>query len=289
MDLNPEPISPRRIIDEALELFSPEAKAKGVALRTEGLTWLPAELMIDGGRLRQVLLELIGNAVKVTQAGSITVSAAYDDIDQRLSLSVADTGLPREPGGSGLGLTNCKGLIEAMGGQVSVISVPGRGACFSFDIAAPQAAEAPAAPRAAAPSLPPACRVLIVDDNRANRDQVNAVLTALGAHVAEAVDGEEGVAAANTSAYDVILMDLRMPCLDGVQAAQRIRDGGGPNAAAPIIAFSADARPGAPGGVFDGAVSKPMTAAGLIRALDSAMAAPVARTLEAFRSKTTDR
>jgi CheY-like chemotaxis protein len=131
--------------------------------------------------------------------------------------------------------------------------------------------------------------VLIVDDNQANRDQVNAVLTALGAHVAEAVDGEEGVAAANTSAYDVILMDLRMPCLDGVQAAQRIRDGGGPNAATPIIAFSADTRSSGLGDVFDGAVSKPMTAAGLIRALDSAMAAPVAQSLEASRLKNIDR
>lgn len=289
MELNPESIAPRRIVNEALELFSPDAKAKGVALRTEGLTWLPTELMIDGDRLRQVLLELIGNALKVTRAGSITVSAAYDDIDQRLSLSVADTGLPREPGGAGLGLANCKGLIEAMGGQISVISVPGRGACFSFDVAAPHAVEIPAAPEAAKPSLPPACRVLVVDDNQANRDQVTAVLTALGAHVAEAVDGEEGAAAANTSAYDVILMDLRMPCLDGVQAAQRIRDGGGPNAATPIIAFSADTRPGAPGDIFDGAVSKPMTAAGLIRALDNAMAAPIARSLEASRLKNIDR
>jgi CheY-like chemotaxis protein len=90
--------------------------------------------------------------------------------------------------------------------------------------------------------------VLIVDDNPANRELVNAILTALGAEVAEAVDGEEGVAAAAIRPFDAILMDLRMPRLDGAQAALRIRGGGGPNAGTPIIAFSADARPGGPAG-----------------------------------------
>jgi CheY-like chemotaxis protein len=130
------------------------------------------------------------------------------------------------------------------------------------------------------PLLPPACRVLIVDDNPANRELVNAILTAMGAEVVEAVDGEAGVAAATAQPFDAILMDLRMPRLDGAQAALRIRGEGGPNARTPIIAFSADARPEGPGDIFDGAVSKPMTAAGLIGALTSAMAASPARTLE---------
>jgi CheY-like chemotaxis protein len=123
--------------------------------------------------------------------------------------------------------------------------------------------------------------VLIVDDNPANRELVGAILTALGAEVAEAVDGEEGVAAAAAAPFDAILMDLRMPRLDGAQAALRIRNGGGPNAATPIIAFSADARPGNPGGVFDGSVSKPMTAAGLVDALNGAMTAAPDRALRA--------
>jgi PAS domain S-box-containing protein len=296
LELKLEPTTPAPLIEEALGLFSLETDARGVALRAEGLADLPADLLIDGGRLRQVLLNLIGNAVKFTEAGSITVTAAYDATHERLSVSVLDTGpgiasedvdllfrrfsqvdagLTRKHGGTGLGLAICKGLVEAMGGQIGVISIPGRGACFSFDVVAPSTAHAEdSAPREIPVSLlPPACRVLIVDDNPANRELVNAILTAMGAEVAEASDGEEGVAAAAADPYDAILMDLRMPRLDGVQAALRIRGEGGPNAGTPIIAFSADARPGGPGGVFDGAVSKPMTAAGLVEALNTAIAA----------------
>jgi PAS domain S-box-containing protein len=303
LELNLEPTAPAQLIGEALELFSLDTEAKGVALRAEGLETLPADLLIDGGRLRQVLLNLIGNAVKFTEAGSVTVRAAYDVAGERLRLSVADTGpgvaledidllfrrfsqvdagLTRKHGGTGLGLAICKGLVEAMGGQIGVASLAGQGAEFSFDILARSAAHASASPiePTAMPLLPPACRVLIVDDNPANRELVNAILTAMGAEVAEAVDGEAGVAAATAQPFDAILMDLRMPRLDGAQAALRIRAEGGPNARTPIIAFSADARPEGPGGIFDGAVSKPMTAAGLIGALNSAMAASPARTLE---------
>jgi PAS domain S-box-containing protein len=294
LELKLEAAAPDQIIDEVLDLFSLEADAKGVALRAEGLARLPSDLMIDSGRLRQVLLNLIGNAVKFTEAGAITVTAHYDDASHRLHLAVADTGpgiaaedvdllfrrfsqvdagLTRKHGGTGLGLAICKGLVEAMGGRIGVVSVPGQGACFSFDISAPYAVglEIQAASETDAPPLPPACRVLIVDDNPANRELVNAILTAMGAEVAEAVDGEEGVAVAAARPFDAILMDLRMPRLDGAQAALRIRAEGGPNAATPIIAFSADARPGGPGGIFDGSVSKPMTAAGLVDALNAAM------------------
>jgi PAS domain S-box-containing protein len=304
LELKLEPVAPDQIIDEVLDLFSLEAEAKGVPLRAEGLARLPSDLMIDSGRLRQVLLNLIGNAVKFTEAGEITVSARYDDADHRLHLAVADTGpgiaaedvdllfrrfsqvdagLTRKHGGTGLGLAICKGLVEAMGGQIGVVSVPGQGACFSFDISAPYAVglEIQAASEAAAPLLPPALRVLVVDDNPANRELVNAILTAMGAEVAEAVDGEEGVAAAAAQPFDAILMDLRMPRLDGAQAALRIRGEGGLNAATPIIAFSADARPGGPGGIFDGSVSKPMTAAGLVAALNTAMDKAPAKALAA--------
>jgi PAS domain S-box-containing protein len=304
LELKLEPVAPAPLIEEALDLFSLETEARGVALRADGLDGLPANLLIDGGRLRQVLLNLIGNAVKFTEAGSVTVTAAYDDAAGRLRVSVRDTGpgiapeavdllfrrfsqvdagLTRKHGGTGLGLAICKGLVEAMGGQIGVVSDPGQGACFSFDVVAPSAAEAKtlADHEAAVPALPPACHVLVVDDNPANRELVNAILTALGAQVSEAVDGEEGVAAAAVRPFDVILMDLRMPRLDGAQAALRIRGGGGPNAGAPIIAFSADARTGGPGGVFDGAVSKPMTAASLVDALNSAMAKAPPRSLPA--------
>jgi PAS domain S-box-containing protein len=304
LELKLEPVAPAQLIEEALDLFSLETEVRGVALRTEGLEDLPADLLIDGGRLRQVLLNLIGNAAKFTEAGSITVAAAYDVAAERLSVSVTDTGpgiasedvdllfrrfsqvdagLTRKHGGTGLGLAICKGLVEAMGGRIGVVSVPRQGACFSFDVIAPSTAHADAqsVQEAAAALLPPACRVLIVDDNPANRELVNAILTALGAEVTEAVDGVEGVAAAAARPFDAILMDLRMPRLDGAQAAQRIRGEGGPNAGTPIIAFSADARPGGPGGIFDGSVSKPMTAAGLVDALNAAIDRAPAKALAA--------
>jgi signal transduction histidine kinase/CheY-like chemotaxis protein len=304
LEMKLAPTDPAQLIDEALALFSLETDAKGVALRAEGLDGLPDDLLIDGGRLRQVLLNLIGNAVKFTEAGAITLTATYDPADERLSVSVADTGpgiapedadllfrrfsqvdagLTRKHGGTGLGLAICKGLVEAMGGQIGLASTLGQGACFSFDIAAPSTGHVqttPAEALAVAP-LPPACRVLVVDDNPANRELVNAILTAMGAEVVEAVDGVEGVAAAQAAPFDAILMDLRMPRLDGAQAALRIRGEGGLNARTPIIAFSADARPGGPGDIFDGSVSKPMTAAGLVDALNAAMAAPPPRALAA--------
>jgi PAS domain S-box-containing protein len=304
LELKLEPTAPAQLVDEAMDLFSLETEAKGVTLSAVGLEDLPTDLLIDGGRLRQVLLNLIGNAVKFTEAGTITVTAAYAPSGERLSVSVADTGpgiasedvdllfrrfsqvdagLTRKHGGTGLGLAICKGLVEAMGGQIGVVSVPGQGACFSFDVVAPSTAHAvvEAAETAAKPLLAPACRVLVVDDNPANRELVTAILTAMGAEVIEAVDGLEGVTAAAAAPFDAILMDLRMPRLDGAQAALRIREEGGLNARTPIIAFSADARPTGPGGVFDGSVSKPMTAASLVNALNAAITASPSQPLPA--------
>jgi PAS domain S-box-containing protein len=175
LELKLEPVAPAPLIEEALALFSLETDARGVALRAEGLDDLPADLLIDSGRLRQVLLNLIGNAVKFTEAGSITVTAAYDEAAERLSVSVRDTGpgiaaedvdllfrrfsqvdagLTRKHGGTGLGLAICKGLVEAMGGRIGVVSVPGDGACFSFDVIAPSTAR----PRPARRGTPPSRR-----------------------------------------------------------------------------------------------------------------------------------
>jgi len=292
LELMAEPVAPAGLVRETLDLFSLEAAAKNLDLQVEGLEALTDELLMDGGRVRQVLLNLVGNAVKFTEAGTIAVSAAYDPTAQRLTVSVTDTGPGIEPdaldllfrrfsqvdalanrkhGGTGLGLAICKGLVEAMGGAIRAESQPGHGACFTFEISAPKAVDRPREPDADAPALPAGCRVLVVDDNPANRELVTAVLSAMDAQVEEAVDGEEGVLAAGARTFDVILMDLRMPRLDGAQAAARIKAEGGPNRATPIIAFSADARPGGPGEIFDGAVSKPMTVGGLVGAIATAM------------------
>ena len=116
--------------------------------------------------------------------------------------------------------------------------------------------------------------MLVVDDNAGNRELVRSVLEAVGVEVAEARDGEEGVAAAAAETYDAILMDLRMPRLDGVSAAQRIRAEQGPSSGAPIIAFSADVRLGPLDPVFDGATPKPLTVMSLLSTLAQAMNGP---------------
>jgi len=282
------------LVSQVIELSSAEAAAKGLALAADGLETLPPQVLLDPERVRQVLVNLLGNAVKFTDAGKVDLTAAYRD--GRLRISVIDTGrgvapedqallfarfsqidaaLNRQHGGAGLGLAISKGLVELMRGQIGVESELGRGARFWFEIPAPiatPAAEEPGEDEIRLP--PPGARVLVVDDNAGNRELVRSVLEAVGIEVEEAENGEEGVAAATAAAYDVILMDLRMPRLDGVSAALRIRAEHGPSADAPIIAFSADVRMGPLDPVFDGATPKPLTVASLLSALVEALDAP---------------
>ena len=294
MEIRPRLVEVAALAREVLDIFALQASAKGLSLAGRGLDDLPAALWLDPERLRQVLLNLIGNALKFTETGGVTLSLTYDVAEARLRAGVADTGQGiaegdlrllfmrfsqldasprRQHGGTGLGLAISKGLVEAMGGQIRVESQLGEGARFIFDLPASIELAVEVEDEASPASLPSGCRVLVVDDNAANRELVRTVLEAFDAVVTEAVDGEEGVVAAEARPFDVILMDLRMPRLDGVEAAQRIRAGGGPSAGAPIIAFSADVGAGSPGGVFDGSVSKPMTVESLLGAINGALAA----------------
>ena len=294
MEIRPRGVDVAELAREVLAIFTLQASAKGLSVICEGLESLPASLWLDPERLRQVLLNLIGNAIKFTETGSVTLSLTYDTTAERLGAAVADTGrgiaeedlkllfmrfsqvdasIRRQHGGTGLGLAISKGLVEAMGGQIGVESRPGHGTRFFFDLFAPVQTLDETEDEAPPPSLPKGCRVLVVDDNAANRELVRTVLEAFDARVSEAVDGEEGVMAAQAEQFDVILMDLRMPRLDGAQAAERIRSGEGPSAGAPIIAFSADVGSGSPGAVFSGSVSKPMTVVSLVGAISALLPA----------------
>jgi signal transduction histidine kinase/ActR/RegA family two-component response regulator len=289
-----EPTDPAALCRETLELFSERAAEKGLSLCFVAGA-LPAWLSIDPDRLRQLLLNLVGNAVKFAEVGEVALSVDWSAQDQRLSVSVRDQGpgvaLAQQPllfrrfsqvdgsstrrhGGTGLGLAICLGLVDAMGGRIGVESELGHGARFFFDIPAPLAA-APAgeddAPPDDAPIFPVGARILVADDHPANRELVRAVLEPLGATVSEAADGAEAVALAARQAFDLILMDLRMPELDGLAAMKAIRAGAGPNRDAPILAFSAGAD--APTGEarrqagFDGDLSKPLLPAELVFAV----------------------
>ncbi|WP_454760173.1 MASE1 domain-containing protein [Caulobacter segnis] len=294
--LDPRTVAITGVVSEVLEMLAPDAAAKALVLRSVGDDTAPPELFIDPERVRQVLLNLIGNAVKFTEVGEVRLETDYDIQTGRLRMSVTDTGpgvaaadqalifarfaqideaLNREHGGTGLGLAISRGLIELMGGDIGVESTLGQGARFWFEIPAQTGPSHDAADdeveETELPLPPPGVRVLVVDDNAGNRELVRSVLEAVGVHVAEAVDGEEGVAAAAADAFDAILMDLRMPRLDGVSAAQRIRAEAGPSASSPIIAFSADVRSGPLDPVFDGATPKPLTVASLLSTLSDAL------------------
>ncbi|MDP3853103.1 PAS domain S-box protein [Phenylobacterium sp.] len=293
VEIASRPVDPAQVLREALLLLSPQADAKGLALHFADEN-LPDCVRIDPDRVRQVLLNLIGNAVKFTETGGVRLVAAYDDEIQQLTVRIEDTGAglgeaaqrklfqrfsqvdassTRRHGGTGLGLAICKGLVEAMGGAIGVSSIPGEGSCFFFSLDAPRA-EAVGRPdpdAADTPSLD-GVRILVVDDNAMNRELARAILGHIGAEVSEAADGLAAVEAAQALPYDVILLDIRMPGLDGPATLARIRGEPGPNQDVPILAFSADAdleRFATQG--FDGVVAKPLDAAALVGAIALAL------------------
>ncbi len=294
MDIKPRPTSLAELTRETVELFGAEARTKGLSLTTEGLDGLPPLLLIDPDRLRQILLNLVGNAVKFTEQGGVTAAASFDPATGRLGFSITDSGpgMPadrvcdlfqrfsqvdgsstRKYGGTGLGLAICKGLVEAMEGEIGVESEEGQGSRFWFSLPAVPVEQGEERAREIPPpmTLPQHCRILIVDDNKANRELVRAILGPFGADMTDASDGDEAISSALGTPFDLILMDLRMPRVDGRTAATRIRQGGA-NINTPILAFSADASTLAIDAVFDGQIAKPLSAFGLIESVAQALA-----------------
>ena len=295
-----EPTSLRHLARVTLELFMPQAGAKDLDLVLDGD---PDDrdliIAVDPDRIRQILLNLVGNAVKFTDTGSVTLRTRYDEDAARLSVEVIDTGpgipakkqallfkrfsqvdgsLTRSHGGTGLGLAICKGLVEAMGGVIGTESVPGQGSRFWFSIPAPLSALPGVVSGGVAADLPTftGARVLVIDDHPANRELARLILSGVGAEVSEASDGEEAAELASLWPYDVILMDLRMPRLDGQGALAKIRAQPGPNDATPILAFTADADASNTASLaamgFQAVVGKPLEPGGLIAAVARATA-----------------
>ena len=290
MTLRNEPVSLARLTDEVFASFRMAASGKGIELSNR--TAAVPEVMLDGHRFRQILFNLVGNAVKFTDRGSVTVAAAYDGAN--LEVAVSDTGCGIAPdmltrvldpfvqvldpshaadraGGTGLGLSICRSLVNTMGGELTVESEPGKGSTFKARIPGVAAAGAGQAAANAAPEpaekpkeLPK--RVLVVDDSPVNRAVLTAFLKKAGiADIEQAYDGEEAFAKIDKAAkagrpHDFVFSDFWMPNMNGLELIEKLR-ADSRFAKLPVFAVTADTEfhHDTRSKLFNGIMLKPLT------------------------------
>lgn len=272
LPLQAMPFELGELVDSTLDMVDAQARAKGLALRRTLPQAGPCYLRGDAGRLRQMLLNFLSNAIKFTASGSVTlhVTAAapgtrgHDCMALRFAVEDTGRGLSEEEQGhlflpfnqlgamesrsmgTGLGLAITRRLAEMMDGSVGVESRLGRGSIFWFEATLPvaDAREFDNASAAEEQVDAPvrACNVLLVEDNPTNCMIGQTMLTALGAQVTIATTGRRALALAADSRFDLVLMDIGLPEMDGVAATRAIRDLGGHNADLPILALTANTR-----------------------------------------------
>jgi CheY-like chemotaxis protein len=282
-----QPCSPAAILADAVSLLRVRAQAKGIALKLEFAGPMPDTILTDPARLRQILLNLIGNAIKFTEAGSVRLLARVDDAataQPTFVCEVTDTGIgmtaeqvqnlfqpfhqadastSRKFGGTGLGLAISKRLATLLRGDITLTSQPGQGSTFTLtvdpgplsDVAfhdhPAESLAPPASPSAISSPVPTLdCRILLAEDGADNKRLIAFVLSKAGAEVTTVENGQEAIEAAlaafpngerredGPEAFDVILMDMQMPVMDGYEATRRLRAAGYNR---PIIALTAHA------------------------------------------------
>lgn len=302
--------APQALVETVATVVRASAQGKGLSVKVELDPTLPPTLRGDVARIRQVLLNLASNAVKFTDQGEVTISVicqARRDLLATVEWTVTDSGIGIAPeklgllfsdfaqvdasisrrfGGTGLGLAISRRIIEQMGGTIGVTSTPGEGSTFRFTLVLPWS-QAQASDQAGGcdeaddlkariAGLDRPLKVLVAEDDAVNRMVVSKMLVALDVELRVVADGVEAVAAVSEGDYDIVLMDVRMPEMDGLAATRAIRAEGGSFAALPIIALTANAFPEdvkicREAGMSDflaKPLRKPALIAALLRALD---------------------
>jgi PAS domain S-box-containing protein len=295
VDLDPQAFDPRAMAEGAVAIIETQCHAKGLTLETVIDADLPGALVGDEGRLRQVTLNLLSNAVKFTTRGTVRLDVTM--ANDRLRVAVTDSGIGIAPdkidtlfdrftqadasttrvyGGTGLGLAISQRLIEMMGGEIGADSRPGEGSTFWFEVPMQKAVANVEAAGADDLVVDAGLKILMADDAAPNRELVTAILGGLGLALETVCNGAEAVEAARTGAYDLILMDVHMPVMDGLDATRAIRAMGGATGRTPIIALTANVQPeqvvrcGEAG--MDGHVGKPIQISELLAVLASVAA-----------------
>ncbi|MGE8478559.1 MAG: ATP-binding protein [Pseudomonas shirazensis] len=265
MPLEEAPLDPAQLVEDAVVGFSATASNKGLDIEAEVDPQVPKQIIGDAGRLRQILHNLLGNAIKFTDSGRVRLRLTVQDRSAdsvSLQWQVTDTGVGipekamdqlfkpffqvaagQDGNGAGLGLSICKKLSELMGGTMRVVSEPGLGSSFSLLITLPVVdTPPPAAPTSMVPScLDAPClnvQVLVAEDNPVSQAVLREQLEALGAHPTVARDGQHALKLWHTQRFDLVITDINMPRLNGYELAQALREQG---VTVPIIGVTANA------------------------------------------------
>lgn len=290
-DIENRPFDLSQAVNRSVDLWAPAAVEKGLVLTCEIAPQVHSWVSGDDARLRQILQNLLSNALKFTIRGAVRLTVAPTGPGDEITFTVTDTGPGIEPatqarlfqgftqadtsiarrfGGTGLGLAISQNLARLMGGEITLKSQVGEGSRFKLVLPLPEATFqpelSPAAPTLAREAL---VYALVVDDNRTNQEVARALLEALGLTVETAASGPECLTALATGGFDVVFMDIHMPGMSGIETLAAIRASG--EETLPVVALTADAMAGERERLlalgFDGYLSKPIEPAALARTL----------------------